>query len=567
MKKGVKKMRKRRMWKCLVMMLSCVALALSLGGCNFFEEEVSEETVHISVMWDGLAYLDAEDQENNAVGNKIREEIGVDVEVTFINGSEAENLTRTFAAGENFPDVIMCPYWGGSDASSAAIREAAKAGYLLDLDALIEEYDCENLETAFEQGVSSDFVEYELGAEEFGGKHYILPMHTPYSMEEAKNFGYTVYCRKDILEDLGVQPESITSSQAVYDLAKKIEAGNYKDINGNKIITASTWGNGWSYECYLNSFKTRGFTNLVKENDTYIWNAMSENLDAEVAFMNEFVNSGLFDISAFSQNSTQALQKHVVGGVGLTAATYEHIYESLAGNLYKTNPEMRYVPLGPILDANGNAAMPDTIQDDGRYGFAVLIITNECKNPEAVMKYLDYINSEEGKRLVYLGIEGEDWDFVENEEGEQVPQMTEQYFAETEKNYDYKYTRGINSIYTLGVSRVHWNELSYAMNEGGEDIYYTQVKEMYPVQSYTGTRANNFDDDYPEIDALRNRLAALDYSTIVTQMYTAPDTASALEKLEQYREKLDKENVLSDYLTWISKTIQEQEDSGRQILY
>jgi len=542
--------------------------ALSAAACGMFEEEYSEDTVYLTVVWDGLSYLDVDDIDNNAVGNKIKEETGISLNVNYVGGSEAENLTRIFAAGKNFPDVMMFPFWGGGDASSAVIREAADAGYLMDMGALVEKYGAKNLETAFTQGVSSDFIEYEYGVEEFDGKYYVLPMHTPYSTEEMKNHGYTVYCRQDILNDLGVKAEEITTSEKVYALAEKIAAGNYKDINGNKIVTASTWGNGWSYECYLNSFKTRGFTNLIDNGDgSYMWSAMSENLDNEVKFMNKFVNSGYFDLSAFSQTSTQALQKHVTGGVGLTAATYQHIYENLSGTLYKEHPEMRYVPLGPILDATGNAAMPETMRDDGEFGFAALAISSECKNPESVIRYLDYINSKEGQRLAYLGIEGEDWSLVDNGQGEKVPQMTKKYFDETKKNFDYKYTRGINSVYTLGVSRVHWNELDYAWNEGGEDPYFTQVKQMYPVQNVLGTRASNFDDTYEQIDTFRNRLASVNYATMVTQMYTAANEAEALSRLQSYREKLNRNGVLDEYIAWFTTTAKAQISAGKKLLF
>ncbi len=553
--------------------ISAVALAfitgsLPLAACNFFDDDLGEDTVNLTAVWDGLSYLNVDDAENNAVGNKIKEETGISLNVSFVSGSESENLTRIFAAGKNFPDVIMCPYWGGSDAASAVVRDAAKAGYLMNLDELIEKYDCKNLSSAFQQGISRDFIENEFGAEEFGGKHYVLPMHTPYSMEEAKNHGYTVYCRKDVLEDLGLEASDVKSSQDVRNLAERIAAGNYKDINGNKIVTATTWGKGWSYECYLNSFKTRGFGNVIDNgNDTYTWNAMSNQLDAEVAFMNEFVNSGYFDTSSFSQTSTQALQKHITGGVGLTAATYEHIYENLEGTLYRSHPEMRYVPLGPILDATGNAAMPETVRADGEYGFAAILITKECKNPETVMRYLNYINSEAGKRLVYLGIEGEDWNFISDGNGGQTPRMTENYFAETAKKFEYKYSRGINSVYTLGVSRVHWNELYSAWYEGGQDPYYELVKQMYPVQIKEGTRVSVYDDDYEKIDTFRNRLTSVDYATMVTQMYTAANASAAAEKLASYRERLNRGNVLTDYMNWFTQNANAKKQAGIKLLF
>ena len=136
--------------------LVCAAVLVPIGACGIFKEEFDEDTVNITVVWDGLSYLDVDDASNNAVGNKIKEQTGISVNLTFTSGSEAENLNRIFAAGKNFPDVLMFPYWGGADASSAVIRDAAEAGYLQDFDSLIAQYGAKNLESAFTQGVSSD---------------------------------------------------------------------------------------------------------------------------------------------------------------------------------------------------------------------------------------------------------------------------------------------------------------------------------------------------------------------------------------------------------------------------
>lgn len=558
----------KRKFKAVAVGMAAVIVGVPLAGCNLFSDDVGEDTVNLTVVWDGRPGLDYTDLTDNPVGNKIKQDTGISVNLTVASGGEADNLNRIFAAGKNFPDVIMCPYWGGSDANSVVVRAAAKAGYLMNFDSLIEKYECDNLRTAFTQGISEDFIAFEYDREEFGGGHYFLPMGTPYSIEESENFGYTVYCRKDILEDLGVNAGDIHSSDDVKQLAERIAAGKYKDINGNNIITASCWGNGWSYECYLNSFKTRGFTNVIDNGDgTYTWSAMNPDLDEEVAFMNDFVNSGLFDMSAFSHSFSTALQKHITGGVGLTAAIYSHIYLSLGGTLYKTNPEMRYVPLGPIYDATGNAAMPDTVRANGTYGSAVILITKECKNPETVMRYLDYINSEEGKKLVLYGIEGEDWEYGQDEEGNRVPVRTEAYLEAKEEDFYYDYKRGYNGVYALGVSRIHYNELSDLLYTGTAAEYYRQVCEMYPVQNYEGTRVSGYDEEYEDIKTFRNRLAAVDYGTLITAMYTSSDQSAAADKLASYRERLSKGNVLADYMEWFTENANQKKQEGVKLLF
>lgn len=143
--------------------------------------------------------------------------------------------------------------------------------------------------------------------------------------------------------------------------------------------------------------------------------------------------------------------------------------------------------------------------------------------------------------------------------------MTENYFTATAQNFEYKYSRGINSIYTLGVSRIHWNELHSAWSGG--DPYYEQVKQMYPVQVKEGVRASVYDDEYGKIDEFRNRLTSVDYATMVTQMYTASNSVAAAEKLAAYRNRLNKGNVLSDYMDWFTQNANDKKNAGTKLLF
>ena len=51
-------------------------------------------------------------------------------------------------------------------------------------------------------------------------------------------------------------------------------------------------------------------------------------------------------------------------------------------------------------------------------GWDAIAITNNCKNPEAAMKLIDFLASEEGQYLMMWGIEGENYDIVD---GKHVP--------------------------------------------------------------------------------------------------------------------------------------------------
>lgn len=537
---------------CLVLIVFSVCMALV--SCTPDDPE-GVTTIKLSVVWNGLSSMKPS-SDDNRIANKMMEKTGVKLDVKWVNGTENEQLVRIFSTGRNMPDVIMAPYWGGGDACSDTIRKAARDGLIVPLDNLIAEY-APNLAGAYTEGVAKSFIENELKAEEFGGKKYIIPMHTPADTDEYQNWGYTVYCRQDILEALDVDPSDITTSEKVYELAKKIKAGDFKDINGNSIIPASCWANGYGAECYMNSFKTHNITEIVDKGDHYEWSAMQDNVEQEVIFMQKMVSEGLFDKTAFSHNETTALSKHVTGGVGLTATQYPYIKKNLKDSLYKDHPEMEYVPLGPILDANGEAYMPNTVYEEGGYyGFAVLMVSKDCKEEklEALMKYLDYINSDEGMLLAYLGEEGVDYTVTED-----GYKMTDEFFANEKADSKYAYNQGIDTYFTFGCSRVPFNTFENARAEK-EDLTYKAVKEMYPVVEKSGRRASSWDDDFEDIDYLHGILETVDYSLTMQSAYCASTQAEALKKLSDYRSAIKSKGYLDAYLGWLYAKIGNDSD-------
>ena len=544
-----------------IMILFMLLLSSSaLIGCDFFEDDVVSyedcENIELAVIWNGISGVYPKNGTDNPVAAKVRQETKINVNFTFYDGFENDNLMRIFAVGKNMPDVIMAPYWGGGDACSATIRQAVEDGLLIPVDEYLEEY-APNLKDSWTVGVSENFQQLELTDPVFEGKKYIIPMQTPAAGEEnLTNWGYTVYCRDDILKALNVDPNSIHSSYDLYELAKKIQAGNFKDINGNKIIVASTFANGWSYDCYVNSFRSRkNMTNIIqKEDGTLDWICNSTDLEEEIKFMNKMINEGLFDKTAFTHNENTVVQKMITGGVAMTATIYSKLDQTLSNTLYVEHPEMQYVPLGPIYDANGEACMPDGYREaSGEYGFPVLLVTKDCKDPSLVMKYLNYINSEEGKLLGNLGIEGEDWEY--DSEGNIV--RTELWKTEFAKNPNYAIERGTKYLY-IGMSQVPYykiNQVDYA-----DDEIYQKVVSMYPVKTISGTFANSWDDEYGQIEYLRNILSAMSYQTTIESAYCAKSEQEALNILYRYRNNLNSGGYMSGYLKWLGERVKTEEN-------
>ncbi len=72
-------------------------------------------------------------------------------------------------------------------------------------------------------------------------------------------------------------------------------------------------------------------------------------------------------------------------------------------------------------------------------------ITTNCEHPEKAMQLLDYLNSEEGARLIYSGVEGVHWEYDENG----VPQLTDSFIQMTKTDPDYRTKTGATIVQAL----------------------------------------------------------------------------------------------------------------------
>lgn len=552
----------KRSMTLIISFVSLLLILLVFSGCTSRQRD--KDTIKLMVIWNGISFINPEDQVNNRVAEVIREKTGVTLDVEFCETNETQKLTQVFSIGTNMPDIIMCPFWGGTLGEAGVIKDAAQSGLLLAWD---DYWDmAPNIKDNFTVGVSKQFVEKELNAKEFGGKQYVMPIHCPATKEDTPNWGYTVFGRKDILEDLNVDPNSINTSEQLYELAVKIKNGNYKDVNGNPVIPAGNFQDGWDYSCYVNSYRYRQFTAIYEayEGANLMWMSQTAELKQEVLFMRKMISQGLYDKEAFTQTTTQAQQKHINASYGLTAGHYTNLKNYLSESLYVSHPDKEYIPLGPIYDANGNPYMSDTYRFQGDSGGASMIITKDCRNIDAVMRYLNYINSDEGRYLTYLGIEGEDWTWQEDGR----PRMTETYFENVKKDSKYGINRGIESIFIFGVSRLPRNNIYYA-KEDEVDEYQNQLDEWYPFvfAPDDAIPATSWDEEFYDYDRLVDVLASMNYSDVVESAFFASSDSEALAKIDKYNASINKNALMDNYLRFVYEKVAEVRKAGKTVVF
>lgn len=429
----------KRKSRIISALLCAVVLSGTMAGCGK-KDAVGEETIKFLSCWNGDSVRAFDDGENNPIYKAIYEKTGIKIDVEYINVSEVEKLNQIFAAGTD-ADVISTAMWGMDDPCTGVLKKAIEEGMLTPLDDLVKEYG-PNLEASFTKGLTEDFIEYDLVPEAAEGKHYLLPSNVVPIENRTYEYQDGLYVRKDILEATGVDVNSLKTSEDVYEFMKKIKDGGFKDANGRDVIVGGLTQKGGGVNVYAASYvNNKGkLTGMDITADGHVSDDLfSELLDKQTLFIRKLVAEGLLDVEGLAQTSSRANEKIANGMYALVPSNYDSLYSTCKDTLYQSHPEMEYVPIPPIADANGTT---DTYVLNGTGGCQVLFIPASSDKAEAVIKLLSFLTSKEGTLLINYGIEGENWEY--DDEGYVV-----RIGAAKEATANELYKMGIGSFYRL----------------------------------------------------------------------------------------------------------------------
>lgn len=517
-------------------------------------KEVAPEQVEITFLqcWNGGGGGFAQDQVNNPVAKVIREKTGVTVKMESITTSEVEKLNIMFASG-TMPDFVNAPCWNTSGGEGAVIKKGAVEGQLLALDPYLDKYP--NVKKLTEVGIAKDFYEFDLHNKEFNGKSYLIPQQTPDgTVESISNFAAGVYARGDILKALGVKSEDIDTSDKLFDLLVKIKNGGFKDINGKPVIPAGTMANGWDYKQFLTFWSDYNISSWRQENGRVISYMSSKDEEDKIMYMRKLIKNGLFDPEAFSSTDTMAKEKLTAGKLAVFGDHGQ--VDNLVPTLYKTNPEMKYELLGPFKNKSGKIVTQ--VEQKGRSGFPVMFISAQTKNPDAVFKFLDYVNSDEGLLLGYFGIEGTHYTMNNGR-----PTKTADYKAKCEADSKYGVNQGLGFIssYFVGAfsAGVKWPEPESEWTEN------TKIQRTYaakvPVVIIDKVNAGYLSLDWPKLADYKKAVAQIDYDSELKKAYFAKTDEEALKLLNDVRGKLEAAGI-QERADWIGQKAASRNDIG-----
>lgn len=510
--------------------------------------------------WNG-GFKTPKDQYNSDVAKAIRDKIGVTVEFEGIMMSETEKLNMMFASGE-MPDMVNAPYWGGTAGETAVIKKAGQEGRLIDIKDLVPQYP--NIADAYDIGVvSQKYLENDIDMPENNGARYVLPTEVSSSVLDKTNWAYGVFVRGDVPEALGIDPTTIKTSEELYDFMVKARDYGFKDVNGNDCIVASTFHNGWSYGNFAASFDDKKLTSFYLQDDgTVTHSKLDQNYVDKNLFIWKLVHENILDKECFTTSDDRANEKVGNGSVLFTCAQYGvSINATKLTGLYDSNPEMRYIPVGPLNYRDGSPAVQT--EPEGRSGSPVIFFPTTCSNIEAALTWLDYVNSKEGTKLICYGFEGDTYELNADGQPRMTAEWTEKYRADSQSVDDELRERGINFMQGrtyVNKKNTTWFGETAPFRADAENEYEKAYKEVRGIEILPG---------YP-IDAIAanyegyQEMAEWAFSDTKEKEYTeraffADSEEEARKILEDYQEYIrtnDNGEFMKflDYMTEQSKT-------------
>lgn len=206
--------------------------------------------------------------------------------------------------------------------------------------------------------------------------------------------------REDILNELGNPP--LNSVEDFVNILQMVK-DKYPDM------IPLTMDKDWIEQYFLQQFAVEANLDGWYERDGNIQYAIKQPETIKFfKFMNELYRKGFILAENFAYTNDQIDDEYAIGG---KAFAHSHTVAVADTNNAK---------LKSIGESYTFKMLPSALSKDAKIvssglGFAGTFITKNNKDPEASIKFLQFLASDEGKKLTMFGIEGEHWTW--NEEG------------------------------------------------------------------------------------------------------------------------------------------------------
>ncbi|GGD47747.1 extracellular solute-binding protein [Paenibacillus nasutitermitis] len=352
----------------------------------------------------GLLFIDSDDVSkdiNPEIAKVIKERTGITLQLEAVNSSRAvDGMIAGFASGD-LPDFIVSYLDHSARPEMPVLVKAAKEGVLTDLTPLMKNT------KVYSNYLKDDYLPLDskngiMFRPDLNGSSYFVHMRiTKGEQHESLKFFGGPFIRKDIAEALQIDPRTITSTEQVYELAKKIKEGNFKDNNGKAVIPIGPqyWGNGNHEVGTLFRDITWGSPDqkfYKNQEGKIIHESNTDYMMKRIELVQKMLDEKLMAADNYTMEGNRATEGAINGSFAIISEMHNNL---------DFNKDMHYLPLGPIDRVDGPYQMVRTYKE----GSFVWSIPSTTKKPQEVMDFADFLASREGKLLWQYGLEGRDY--------------------------------------------------------------------------------------------------------------------------------------------------------------
>lgn len=341
------------------------------------------------------------DYNDNEMTKYLEENANVDLEIIAIPSADFDtkiNMALTVGAIEDLPDIIL------GKMSTASMMEWASTGSILPLD---EYYADPELAKNINEAVERTGVDYPAQLYMPDGNIYSVGS---YNQSYGNEYPSKVWINKAWLDNLEMEiPTTLDEFYAV------LKAVSETDLNGNgknDEIPFAGSALGSSYDTYqhyiMNAYFYAGDQDDVYKvvNDGVVSSAATtEEFKASLAELRKLFQEGLILNESLTMNDDQF--KTLVNAEENTIFAYASFSPSVFTD---TARRQDYVCIAPLVGPEGL----QTADFHLSVASHAMVITANCKNPEAAFKVGDLLSSELMSISTRYGLQGVDWDYAED---------------------------------------------------------------------------------------------------------------------------------------------------------
>lgn len=457
----------------LLLMTYAVGIPLAAGTA----EGATEPLYVVTVLREGI---DAKASNETEFGKYIEETFGIVFDYVSYNGDWAEKCALMLASGD-YPEFMQ-------------INTAELMTNYIDAGALLSFDDYQALLPNFYDWYAEAIPSARASAKDGKLYYYIAEVG---GIAGVYDTGLEWSIRSDLLEEQG-WPSLLTASEWI-EFFKTAKANHPTTESGLETFVTLPLGESWGMNTlFKNTPEFRIWNHVLSVSfadeahpvyDT--WADGSSNYDF-LAFWNEMWRENLLDPECFTDKCDQLTAK--ANTTQALATWYARWLIDSSNRAFEEagTPQYIYVEMPFRTDANADAPRILTHTTTLSLGFGNMCITKNAKEPERLMKLLDYLCSDEGMLRHHWGEEGVDYT-VDPETGlrDATPALVELY----KSDYEAYKNKGFGIFINLGVAL----EQKYNPRDmqPGAITYSTGIQQVAYLDRQLEAIKNTTGDDLP----------------------------------------------------------------------